>query len=1057
MYWLRDLPIWSKLGFIMIVPTIATVVVGAVGLSTNISRAGEADRSRILAGLASDAGCLVNGLQNERAAAVIQMTAPNIDNTAAFDKAATAAGPGTPVAKPCTDEVDKDGKPTPTGTDAAVKRYQVRRAALVTVPSKVQATLDAIDGKLAGLAKLRTQVRNGVLDNGAAVKLTDVLDSYGTTIDNLLTLRQSAAQLAGDENVAGDLRSLAELATAKEYLAQQRVVVLRGLAQRSFNSDLRRSFLSTEVGQEQSAELFRKISTADQRNLYNQTVAGPVEDLYQQDRRAIENIASDSLPGGIFSSAQWDAAVLARSNLIRKVEVTLDARTVDEATALRNTLQRGVLVQTALLLAMLLLAVVFAWMVARTMARALRHLRHGALNVARHSLPQAVARLRDPSLSTHLSPEQIAMQIAEPLPVRSRDEFGQVTEAFNAVHLEAVRTAAEQAALRSSVSQMFVNLARRSQILVDRLIGHLDRIERGEEDPDRLAELFQLDHLATRMRRNDENLLVLAGADSTRIQRDAAPMLDVLRAAQSEVEHYTRVEFGMIDRDIELAAHAVNDVVHLVAELFDNATAFSPPDAPVIVEARRVGDRVVLLVEDRGIGISHDQLMDLNERLANPPMVDVAVSRMMGLVVVARLAGRLGVKVELRPARERGTIADVTLPSGVLIPRALGGRASAGLPAAGQQAGSPFGAPVALEAGPAALPHRGSGAMRGDVAAAVGGIPAFGNGAGFGSAGQRSQPPWSDLVGANGNGNGAEMRPGPGQSLPMPGGESLPHRRAGEAWSNSPLPETDDGPMIPRQRPQLPGGPDDSRPSAWPPVPEPLPSYEDGFETIGSPRAAADLTAEIPRITDGWGPPDQAAPVEATIGSLGGEAGRRFVDMTMELPIFREVESAWFRNPSPESSIDLGGGPLSGPTGDLPAPVGVGMTGTSSLGSLPRRGDRTGTTPGDHTPPVEPPRETWRTAADEGWRVAAAVASTDKGQLDTTEKGLPKRVPMTQLVPGGVERATTSQHRRTPEAVRGLLSAYHRGVQRGRGSRPGDAENTTAGPQNSQGGKEHEA
>ena len=137
----------------------------------------------------------------------------------------------------------------------------------------------------------------------------------------------------------------------------------------------------------------------------------------------------------------------------------------------------------------------------------------------------------------------------------------------------------------------------------------------------------------------------------------------MLRAAQSEVEHYTRIEFGMIDRDIEVAAHAVNDLVHLVAELFDNATAFSPPDAVVLVEARRIGDRAVLYVEDRGIGISADQLADLNERLATPPIVDVAVSRMMGLVVVARLADRHGVKVELRPAAERGTVADVLLPT----------------------------------------------------------------------------------------------------------------------------------------------------------------------------------------------------------------------------------------------------------------------------------------------------------------------------------------------------------------------------------------------------------
>jgi signal transduction histidine kinase len=295
------------------------------------------------------------------------------------------------------------------------------------------------------------------------------------------------------------------------------------------------------------------------------------------------------------------------NGLFRNVETQLDARIVKEATALRDEVNRKVFIETSVLLGLLLLAILFAWLVARSMARSLRELRQGALSVAQFGLPHAVNRLRDPTLHQSLTPAQVADQVAEPLPVRSRDEFGQVTEAFNAVHLEAVRTAAEQAALRSSVATMFVNLARRSQILVDRLIGHLDRLERGEEDPDRLAELFQLDHLATRMRRNDENLLVLAGADSTRVQREPAALIDVLRAAQSEVEHYTRIEFGMIDRDIEVAAHAVNDMVHLVAELFDNATAFSPPNSTVLVEARHVGDGAILSVEDRGIGIRNHQ------------------------------------------------------------------------------------------------------------------------------------------------------------------------------------------------------------------------------------------------------------------------------------------------------------------------------------------------------------------------------------------------------------------------------------------------------------------
>ena len=342
--------------------------------------------------------------------------------------------------------------------------------------------------------------------------------------------------------------------------------------------------------------------------------------------------------------------------------------------------------------------------------------------------------------------------------MRSRDEFGQVTEAFNAVHLEAVRTAAEQAALRASVATMFVNLARRSQILVDRLIGHLDRLERGEEDPDRLAELFQLDHLATRMRRNDENLLVLAGADSTRVQREPAALIDVLRAAQSEVEHYTRIEFGIIDRDIEVAAHAVNDMVHLVAELFDNATAFSPPNSTVIVEARRLGDGALLSVEDRGIGISREQLNELNDRLANPPMVDVAVSRMMGLVVVARLATRHGVKVELRPAdTERGTVAEVGLVSSVLmggsgVPAVAGGRGQLGpgYDNGPQRGGYPE--PLALESGRGG--YQGGRPFDPNPPMPTGGM--------LGTNG-RSAPAWSDLTGAPSNGfaNGSANGSGP--------------------------------------------------------------------------------------------------------------------------------------------------------------------------------------------------------------------------------------------------------------------------------------------------------
>src|SRR4051812_24723394 len=663
---LRDLPIWSKLGLIMLVPTLATIIVGVSGLVDHIDTASNAERARNLAVLSEAAGGLVDRLQNERAYGV---------EIKKYGK--------TSVGQVATTAFLKENA----STDEAKVPYSQQKALLDDVPPKVATLLLRLDRNLEELPAKRTSIAKGTL------QVPDVEDTYNILINDLLAVRDVAAQLSSDTELSDHLRTVAAVARAKEFVAEQRDIGHEVLRANDFTPTLRQAFLLTSTGFQLATDTVHSIGTDSEIQLFDRIQNVP-------DGRAATNLTvqlvrlqganTRNIP---YDAHSWEQAMIGYNNLFRQVEQKLDADVVGQATKLRNDVNRRVFVETSVLLAMLLLAILFAWLVARSMARSLRELRQGALSLAPFGPPHAVSRLRDPALATSLTPAQVADQIAEPLPVRSRDEFGQVTEAFNAVHLEAVRTAAEQAALRASVATMFVNLARRSQILVDRLIGHLDRLERGEEDPDRLGELFQLDHLATRMRRNDENLLVLAGADSTRIQREPAPLMDVLRAAHSEVEHYTRIEFGLIDRDVEIAAHAVNDMVHLIAELLDNATAFSPPDSAVTVEARRVGDRAVLLVEDRGIGISPDQLRELNQKLADPPFVDVAVSRMMGLVVVARLAGRHGVRVELRRARERGTVADLMLPIGVLVQRATAGRNTGALPTVAAAMGSGPSAP----------------------------------------------------------------------------------------------------------------------------------------------------------------------------------------------------------------------------------------------------------------------------------------------------------------------------------------------------------------------------
>jgi hypothetical protein len=249
-----------------------------------------------------------------------------------------------------------------------------------------------------------------------------------------------------------------------------------------------------------------------------------------------------------------------------------------------------------------------------------------------------------------------------PIDVLSVDEIGQVARAFDQVHSEAVRLAGNEALLRRSFNAMFVSLSRRSQSLIERLVRMIDSLEQNEEDPRRLSNLFTMDHLVTRMRRNSENLLLLAGHEGARKWSEPVPLTDVARAAISEIEQYNRVVLK-IQPGVVVSGHAVSDVVHLLAELIENATVFSASDTQVLVSVQELASGGVLIqVSDSGVGVSAARLAEMNQRLDDPPAIDVSVSRHMGLFAVARLAERHGVRVRLRAGTPQGLTALVWLP-----------------------------------------------------------------------------------------------------------------------------------------------------------------------------------------------------------------------------------------------------------------------------------------------------------------------------------------------------------------------------------------------------------
>ncbi|WP_420079499.1 nitrate- and nitrite sensing domain-containing protein [Streptomyces sp. JL4002] len=355
----------------------------------------------------------------------------------------------------------------------------------------------------------------------------------------------------------------------------------------------------------------------------------------------------------------WQAAATAKFDGYDEIEKELLDKAVNDAVAVSDDARTDAIVNGAIVVVALLAAFILAGMMARQMGRAMRRLRTAAFDIAEQRLPMLVDQL------SRTDPGKVDTRVL-PIPIDSRDEIGEVARAFDQVHREAVRLAAEQALLRGNVNAIFTNLSMRNQSLIEGQLTLITDLENNEADPDQLENLFRLDHLATRMRRNGENLLILAGEEPGRRWDQPVPLVDVLRAASSEVEQYERIELSGVS-EAEIHGQAVTDLVHLLAELLENATTFSSPQTKVRVNATRLPDgRVMVEIHDKGIGLTAEDFADINHKLANPPTVDAAISQRMGLFVVGRLADRHNIRVQLRPSGEAaGTTSLIMLPDAI--------------------------------------------------------------------------------------------------------------------------------------------------------------------------------------------------------------------------------------------------------------------------------------------------------------------------------------------------------------------------------------------------------
>ncbi|MEU5039209.1 sensor histidine kinase [Streptomyces rubiginosohelvolus] len=525
------------------------------------------------------------------------------------------------------------------------REQDVRDSLSAADSSRLDAILSAVDG----LEALRESVEKRTISRAKA------LDFYNGLVDPSYRFLNGLHTL---QNVSMDkqMRALVGISRAREMLSRQDALIASGLiAGRFTTAELRR--ISGLVAQR---ELLYEVSLenlpASERRRVEQFWGSPDTEPLRTAEDALIEAGPTKSPGAVDADRWEDAAVPVLDRLAGdSTEMGNRFQDRAEPAAYRVLAQAGIAGILGFLA--LIVSIFVSVRIGRELVRDLSRLRKDAHEVSGVRLPSVMRRLA--------AGEQVDVETEAPHLSYEPDEIGQVGQALNTLQRAAVEAAVKQADMRRGVSEVFVNLARRNQVLLHRQLTLLDAMERRTENSDELADLFRLDHLTTRMRRHAEGLVILSGAAPSRQWRKPIQLMDVVRAAVAEVEDYERIEVRRLAR-IGVGGPAVADLTHLIAELLENATVFSPPHTAVQVHGERVSNGFTLEIHDRGLGMAPEVLLDANLRLAETPDFELSDTDRLGLFVVSRLAQRQNVRVSLQKSPYGGTTAVVFIPAALL-------------------------------------------------------------------------------------------------------------------------------------------------------------------------------------------------------------------------------------------------------------------------------------------------------------------------------------------------------------------------------------------------------